>query len=219
MSTLLVELTADERRRLGPLIAGCPLLELSAGATRGPDGIPSAVLLVVDSGTVALVRSAEASARRIVLALAGPGELLLPPGPDDRVSAVTDARLTAVTPGAYRELLSHPETSAAIADALADAVCERERSLGALGRFPHVERVRGKLLQLARSHGKVSDRGVLIDLPLTHDLLADMVASARETVTWALRELLEEGFVTREGRLYRLHVPPGEIAGDRRRAR
>ena len=219
MSTLLTELSGDERRRMGPLLEECPRLELPAGATRTADELPAAVLLVVDAGSLALVRTAETSARRIVLALAGPGDLLLPPGSDDRLTAIADSRLTAVTGAAYRALLANPDAAAAIADSLADAVCERERSLGTFGRFPHVERVRGKLLQLARSHGKVSDRGVLIRLPLTHDLLAEMVGSARETVTWAMRELDEEGFVSREGRLYRLHVPPDEIQGERRRSR
>src|ERR687895_526606 len=185
MSTSLVEQAAHARRRVTALLEGCPLLELPAGESRSADELPAAVLLLVDAGTVALLRSAEATARRIVLALAGPRELLLPPGP---------------------------------ADLLADAICEREQSLGMLARFPHVERVRAKLLQLARSHGRVSERGVLIHLPLTHDLLAGMVGSARETVTWAIRELVEEGFVSRDGRLYRLHVPPEEIQGDRRPA-
>lgn len=219
MSTLLVELTGDARRRVGALLEGCPQLELAGGTARGPDELPGAVLLVVDAGAVALVRSGEATGRRIVLALAGAGEVLLPPGSEDQMTAITDARMTAVTHEAYRELLANPEAAAAVADLLADAICERERSLGTFGRFPHVERVRGKLLQLARSYGKVSERGVLIRLPLTHDLLADMVGSARETVTWAMRELLEEGFLSREGRLYRLHVPPEEIHGDRRRSR
>ena len=218
MTTLLVELPDEERRRMRALLSDCPLIELEAGAVRRVDDLPAGVLLVVDEGTVALVRSGE-SARRIVLALAAAGEVLVPPGRADHLTAITDARLTVVTDDAYRELLAQPEAAAAIADSLADAVCERERSLGTFARFPHVERVRGKLLQLARSHGRVSGGGVLIRLPLTHDLLADMVGSARETVTWALRELLEEGFVSREGRLYRLHVPPDEIQSDRRRTR
>ena len=219
MSALLVELPAEERRRVGALLAGCPRLELEAGAAGDAGRLPNAVLLVVDHGTVALVHSTGEASRRIVLALAGAGEVLLPPGPDDRIAAITDARLTAVTPEVYGELLANPEAAAAVADSLADAVCERERSLVNFARFPHVERVRGKLLQLARSHGKVSDDGVVLSLPLTHELLADMVGSARETVTWALRELDEQGFVSREGRLYRLHVQPAALRGERRRSR
>ncbi len=139
--------------------------------------------------------------------------MLLPPEADDRVNALADARLTAIGDEAFRALVSAPETAAAIAGLLLDAVRERERSLETFGRFPHVERLRSKLLQLARSHGRVSERGVVIDLALTHDFLAEMVGSARETVTWALRELLEEGFVSRDGRRYRVHVAPEELAG------
>jgi CRP/FNR family transcriptional regulator len=72
--------------------------------------------------------------------------------------------------------------------------------------------VRDKLIQLAREHGRVRRDGVLLDFPLTHELLGEMVGSARETVTRALDELEEEGFVTRRGRSYRLNVAP-EVLG------
>jgi CRP/FNR family cyclic AMP-dependent transcriptional regulator len=210
---LLVELSAEELRRVGALLEDCPVLELAAGTTLDAAELPPAVLFTVDSGRAAVVRSAPGSSRRILLALAAPGDVLLAPEPGDHLSALADARLTAIGHDAYRAILSEPEAAVAIAGSLLDALRERERSLGTFGRFPHVERLRSKLLQLARSHGKVSERGVLIDLPLTHDFLAEMVGSARETVTWALRELLQEGFVSRDGRRYRVHVAPEELAG------
>ncbi|HSP74458.1 MAG TPA: helix-turn-helix domain-containing protein, partial [Gaiellaceae bacterium] len=67
------------------------------------------------------------------------------------------------------------------------------------------------LLQLARDHGRVAARGIRLDLPLTHELLADMIGSSRETVTMALAELQREGFVSRSGRFYRLDVAPDEL--------
>jgi CRP/FNR family transcriptional regulator, cyclic AMP receptor protein len=75
------------------------------------------------------------------------------------------------------------------------------------GSVSPVERVRERLAQLARAHGRVSGTGIVLDLPLTHELLAWMVGSARETVTVALARLADEGFVAREGRRYRLNVP------------
>jgi hypothetical protein len=47
------------------------------------------------------------------------------------------------------------------------ALVDREESLDNFARFPHAEGVRGKLLQLARRHGKVTKEGIAIDLPLT----------------------------------------------------
>jgi CRP-like cAMP-binding protein len=76
---------------------------------------------------------------------------------------------------------------------------------------PIVERVRETLLRLACEFGKVDGRGVRIDLPLTHELLAEMVCSARETVTRAVDELECEGFVMREAGGYRVSVDPKHL--------
>ena len=75
----------------------------------------------------------------------------------------------------------------------------------------HVDRVRAKLVQLACDHGRVGRDGVRLDIPLTHELLGEMVGSARETVTRALDELQAEGFVVRRGRSYRILVDPSEL--------
>jgi CRP-like cAMP-binding protein len=105
-----------------------------------------------------------------------------------------------------------PGAAAALGDALLDAVGDRERSVVNLARFPHSERVRGKLLQLARAYGRVVEGGVLIDLPLTHDLIAESTGSTRETVTLAVRELMGSGFVSRIDRRYRLSIPPEDLS-------
>jgi CRP-like cAMP-binding protein len=78
----------------------------------------------------------------------------------------------------------------------------------------HVERLRGKLLQLARAHGTADTDGVRIELPLTHKLLGQAVGSARETVTLALNTLEREGFLVREDRLYKLMISPEILAPD-----
>jgi CRP-like cAMP-binding protein len=72
--------------------------------------------------------------------------------------------------------------------------------------------VRGKFLQLARAHGRVVKGGVLVDLPLTHDLIAESIGSTRETVTLALRELMRSGFVSRVDRRYRLSISPEDLS-------
>ena len=49
-------------------------------------------------------------------------------------------------------------------------------------------------------------------LEVTHELVGEMVGSARETVTWAFAQLAREGFARREGRAYRLAVSPEALA-------
>jgi CRP-like cAMP-binding protein len=57
----------------------------------------------------------------------------------------------------------------------------------------------------------VAPDGIRLDLPLTHQLLADAVGAARETVTVALRDLRQKGIVERKGRTYILKLPPREL--------
>lgn len=210
MSVLLDGLEGSERAAAAETIVGCPTLSLRAGEgrTRALD----AACLVVEDG-VALVTSVRAGAtRRMVVAVAGPGAVLLPPAPGERLDAVTDVRLTLVTAAAQASLLRVPSAAAALVEALAEQLRERHESLAQFSSVRHVERVRDKLLQLARTHGKVVPGGVRLDLPLTHELVGEMVGSARETVTWAFAQLSREGFVSREGRSYRLAVAPEALA-------
>lgn len=202
MSRLLVELADEERRHADRALAGCPKVDVPAAATAE---LPDAAFLVVEDGVVLL---AAADARRIVTALAGPADVLAPPADREELRGLTPAPVTAVTAEAERTLLRYPGAAAAVTDALVEALADREKSLANFARHPHAERVRGKLLQLARAHGKVVAGGVLIDLPLTHDLIADSIGSSRETVTLALRELMRTGFVSRADRRYRLGIPP-----------
>jgi CRP-like cAMP-binding protein len=206
MSRLLDELGDEERRYAQRALTGSPTVHVPSA---GVGDVPDAVLLVVETGVVLLVRG---DSRRIVMAVAGPGEVLAPPGEGQELRGLTRARVTAVTRDAGRELMAVPGAAAAVARALVEAVGDRQESLANFARFPHAERVRGKLLQLAGSHGKVVEDGVLIDLPLTHDLLAESIGSTRETVTLALRELMRSGFVSRADRRYRVSVPPDELS-------
>ena len=142
---------------------------------------------MVEDGAVLVISGREG--RRLIVAIAGRGSLLVPPAEGEQFTAVGTARLTAVVREAHEALLLEPAAARAITDGLIDAVSDREETLANFARYPYSERVRAKLLQLARRHGRVSAAGVAIDLPLTHELIADMVGSTRETVTWAIRNL------------------------------
>jgi CRP/FNR family transcriptional regulator len=67
------------------------------------------------------------------------------------------------------------------------------------------------LLQLAADYGRVTREGIRLEFPLTHVLLAEMVGSERETVTRAVEQLEAEGFLSRSGRKFVLHVEPTAV--------
>jgi CRP-like cAMP-binding protein len=212
-SVIVDALPPDERAAAAVICSRCSSLSLPAGTTRAGGGpLAGASLMVVEEGLVLLSSARAAASREVVCGLGSAGNVLLPPTADERLEALADSRLTLVPADVRLELLRLPGAADLLLQSLADALRDRQESLAAFARVRHADRVREKLLQLARAHGKVVRDGVRLDLPLTHELLGEMVGSARETVTWALAELSKEGFVRREGRSYRLIVPPDALA-------
>lgn len=80
----------------------------------------------------------------------------------------------------------------------------RSKALGlheAITNLKHVDtRLLVQLWHLAERWGRVSRDGVIVDLPLTHELLGKLVGAARPSVTTALSQLARDGLVTRDGR-------------------
>jgi CRP-like cAMP-binding protein len=165
-------------------------------------------LLLIEDGFVLMWSSNRETARRIIVSLAGPGSVVLPPGPDERLEALADARVTLVSTRSNRRLLEIPPAATSIVDGIRAGLQDCRQSLAHFASHRHAERVRLKLVQLARSHGKVGTDGLLLEVPLTHELLADMVGSTRETVTRALAHLAHEGIIQRERGRYRVRIPP-----------
>jgi CRP-like cAMP-binding protein len=201
------------RPELGWLLGACPRLTLPAGDVRSADTFSDAALLFVEAGIV-VIASAGRPKRRIVLSFCSPGTLLPPPQSGEQLAALADSALISLAPEVLESLLRLPSAAAEIVNALLEALRERQDSLSQFSNVVHTDRLRGKLLQLARAHGAVVTGGVRVELPLTHELLGQAIGSARETVTSALRTLEQEGFLVREGRLYRLMISPEILEAD-----
>jgi len=170
------ELTAGREVAYGVL-----LLDGLAKRTVVLDGVVSAQLL----GPGDLVRVADEAA----------GAALIP----------TDIRWTVLEPLTLalldeRFLLTvrrWPEIVAALFERL--AVQEERRDVHrALAQLPRVEdRIHALLWLLAERWGHVTPQGVTLRLPLTHELIGQLVGAKRPTVSLALKELEERGTIHR----------------------
>lgn len=189
----------------------CPAVVLPAGARRVAAELPPARLLAVEDGVV-LVRSfAEDGTRSMIVARCSAGAILPPPGEGEFLQSLTEAWLTAVPHATWRRLIAVPEVAEQLVAGLEETLLRQREAARSLAGIRNTDRVRRQLLELAREHGRVRRDGVRIDLPLTHDLISDMVGCARETVTRAFDELQREGFVERRGASYQLLVSPGSL--------
>jgi len=104
-----------------------------------------------------------------------------------------------------------------VAAALMDRIIRRQRFLAmhvALSQMPKLQtRLHVMFWYLADRCGRVTSEGVVVDLPLTHELIAGLVGARRPGVTSALGELQRAGDLTRrhDGRWVLLGEPPPEI--------
>jgi Crp-like helix-turn-helix protein len=189
-----------------------PRLDLAPGRSVRSEDLPDVALLAVADGLIVLRTAIPGSSRRTITCHAGPGALILPPGADETLAALTHATLVEISDADRDELLESADTARLLLDGLAETLRQKQAALASMSRLHHVDRVREKLIELARDHGRVGRQGIRLDFPLTHDLLGEMTGSARETVTRALDELQREGFVVRRGRTYSLHLGPEQLA-------
>lgn len=211
MSWLVDAVPRHERERVDSVLALCTSVSLPAGSRLERNRLEAHSLLLIEDG-IAVLAAPSAAQRPMVVAFAAPGSILLAPAPQERLEALSDLRVTLVTASAKLQLLKIPGAAAVILDGVANGLRHCQESLSHFASLRHADRVRHKLLQLARVYGKVGSNGVSLDLPLTHELLADMVGSTRETVTRTLSQFDREGLVRRERGRFQLAARPDSFA-------
>lgn len=90
---------------------------------------------------------------------------------------------------------SKPEILIGILETTLDRLRDANKLITDLTILDVRTRVARMLLRLTEQHGVPSDDGTLIDLKLTHQHLADMTGTARETVTKLLLELQNDQLI------------------------
>jgi CRP-like cAMP-binding protein len=213
-SWLLDGLDEDEKKLASATLESCSAHLLPAGSRRRIGDLVRAEALIVESGFL-VVRASSRSARRVVVAEAGAGSVLLAPNDQEHLQTLTDCWVSVLPPSQLEGLLAIPRVATTLFRALGTALRLRQDATAYFANVHHVDRVRLKLLQLAEQFGRVSPDGIRLEFPLTHDLLAEMIASARETVTRAVDELQRSGFVVRDGHSYRLLISPEALGAPR----
>jgi CRP/FNR family cyclic AMP-dependent transcriptional regulator len=157
-------------------------------------------MYLVSSGKVK-VSKAGAGGKETILAIhrAGDffGEMSLLDGKTApaTVSAMEDAKIISVSGSDFHKYLMHNEK---VLLQIINVLCARLRQVWqtqSMSSSTAEARIRNGILQLARRHGIRDARGTIIDLKITHQELAEMVGTSRETVTRVLARLREEGII------------------------
>ncbi|MEU9376720.1 Crp/Fnr family transcriptional regulator [Streptomyces sp. NPDC048255] len=162
---------------------------------------PSSHILLVLHGWTKVTVSA-ANGYHALLALRGPGDILgesaaLTGRPRSAtVTALEPVRALAVDHESFRAFLASSPTAAL---RLLGLTCDRTRAADQrrleFASMSVRERLAVLLLDLARTHGRPTDAGVELSVPLTKEELAGAVGASREMVQRELKELRERGVV------------------------
>ena len=206
-SRFLDGIAPPDAAAVAAILAACPTVHVAPGRPYRPTAFPDAALLFVEEGFV-VARAVTRGSGSMITCQAGPARVVLPPASSEALFGLVRSYVTVISPAARDRLLAMPAAAGAVVEHIVRTLGEKQETIGILGYTHHIDRVRGKLLQLARGYGRVARDGIRIDFPITHVVLAEMVASSRETVTRAVDELQRTGFIARRGRTYHLLVPP-----------
>jgi CRP/FNR family transcriptional regulator len=147
--------------------------------------------------------------REAVIAVLGSGDVFGELSLFDRAprsadaTAIEDTQLLSLDAQALTDAIrDHPELGLALLRVLGRRLRHANEALQDIAFFDVPGRVAHRLADLAEAHGVVAEEGILIDISLSQESLAQMVGATRESVNKALAMLRRRGLVDRVGRRY-----------------
>lgn len=176
-------------------------------ATIYVEGDPHTAIYIVMSGLVKVVSFSETGAETILHMLA-PGEVFgeLLFGREARpftAIAIEDTAVRVVPRTHMIELLhSSPSLALNLLTLVSTRLIQAQQRWAQSSHTWSYHRLAKTLLQLAEKYGAESPVGIVIQLPLTHETLANWIGTTRETVTTQLGGFKRMGLVSQQGRRF-----------------
>ncbi|MEC9380488.1 MAG: Crp/Fnr family transcriptional regulator [Candidatus Latescibacterota bacterium] len=163
-------------------------------------------LFIISSGQVKVSIVSE-DGREVILSLLGTGsvfgELSLLDGKprSANVVATENTDLYMLRRSDFLQLVYKvPQIAVGLLAELAARLRKTDRKIEGLALLDVTSRISETLLQLADEHGTETDGGVLLKSRPTHQQIANMSGTTRETVSRVLKRLEKQGYISTEGR-------------------
>ena len=183
-----------------PLVHVFPRRELSKGDSLYREGDAADTLFRVEEGLLKLTIDLVTGKERIV-SIAGPGDFIGAITPShvaqqESAEVLSPVALVQVIPQAELGSSLHGDSLQREVHAAAGVRLKRMRNTLEDSELPVPARLARTFVRLGERFGTLSDDNrVHLTLPLTHDNLAAMVGSARETTTAVLSDMRDHGLV------------------------
>lgn len=217
MATTSVRKEAVESLRTIPLFSKVSSPDLEALASRlierrypkhatiVEEGLPGDYMYIIREGRVKVTKASEDGREKIMDFLeAGNffGEMSLLDMAPRSASCETlePARLLALSRNDFLDLLRRsPDLALAVIQVLTLRLRETDEQASSMSFLRVRERTMGLLSRMAK---ELDDSGRRLTPTLTHQQIADMIGTSRETVTRVVKQLKEEGWLDQRGKRY-----------------
>ncbi len=200
---LLSDLRAEQQASLAQLVTQ---EEIRRRRVIYLPGDPGNSVYFVNGGRVKISRVTR-DGKELTLAYRGPGEIfgelcLVDGGPRQEMAEAMENALITELP--LEEFLRMLSTQAAMGLQLIKILCERRRDLESKVEDLVYRDVNAKLaellLQFGKDYGVDDARGTLVAVKVTHQEMANLIGSTRETVSLTLSQFKRKQLITTEGR-------------------
>jgi CRP/FNR family cyclic AMP-dependent transcriptional regulator len=173
------------------------------------EGLPGDYMYVVREGRVKVIKGSEEGREKIMDFLEvgdffGEMSLLDRAPRSASVKTMEPVLLLALSRTTFLDLLSRsPSLSLAVIQVLTQRLREADEQASSMSFQKVTARARGLFERIART----DDDGPPLTPPMTHQQIADMIGTSRETVTRAIKRLKTDGWLGQEGKRYAILAP------------
>lgn len=207
-----------DRAALLDVVAAAKGRRLAAGAVLFREGEPASEFCVVVAGRLKLTQVGVAG-DEVIVRFVGPGEaaaalaLFAATSYPLTAEAAVDSRVLTWPRGSLQELVSrHAGLATNLLRLLSERLREVQDRFRELATERVAQRIARALLRLVRQNGRKVEAGVLIDMPLSRQDIAEMTGTTMFTVSRVLSEWESQGILESGRERVLIRQPHGLVA-------
>lgn len=176
----------------------------------GPES-PNQAIYFIERGSIRVTRPSPDGKSFVILSLLGPGDLLgdiahTEDTHDCSAETLEECRIYQLSRRDFEALVrDNPGFALCLIHVLAGRLKHAQGRIEDLVFRQVPSRVAKLFINLADNHGKVTPQGIILDLPLTHQEIADIVGSSRVTVTQVLNRFRSMNWVAVKSKRVTIH--------------
>ncbi len=162
-------------------------------------------LIIINSGRVKAYRNTMEGKEHILYIFSegdffGEKNLLLNQEATYNAEALEDTGICTINKKAFQELMrEYPELSFKVMEELCSRLARLENTIESMGTKNVELRVNSVLMEFSEKYGRYDPKGILVELPMSREGIANYIGLTRETVSRKMSLLQEEGIIEMVG--------------------